>query len=104
MPNIVLSTGKEFEICAEKYSDYMEFLENVFRITDDVAAEKDTAKAKIKMQIMETSLFSLEKRYQDGKLKKCVIKGDLDGLTILESRELLQAIDELSKPKIEEKN
>lgn len=99
-----LSGGKVFFIREERYADYMAYLQGVFAVTDEAAAEKDPEKAKILLQAMVPSLFALEQRYNDAKLKRCVVGGDLAGLTVSESRELLNAIDKLSKPGIEEKN
>lgn len=104
MPKITLSTGKEFEIVPEKYGDYMAYLEEIFVLSDDVKNEKDFGKAQIKLQMLTTSLFTIEKRYQQQKLQKCVVNCELSEISVLESNELLQAIDDLSKPKIEEKN
>ena len=104
MPEITLSSGKKFEICEEKYADHMAYLQDVFDVTDTVAAEKDPEKAKILLQAMVPSLFALEKRHNDAKLKRCVVGGDLDGITVSESHELLEAIDKLSRPEIAEKN
>lgn len=101
---VTLAGGKVFEITEEKYSDRMAYLEEIFAVTDDAAAEKDIEKAKVKLQTMNFALFAIENRYNDKKLKACVLGGDADSLTVSESKELLQAIDDFSKDGIAEKN
>lgn len=101
---IMLSSGKEFEIQPEKYADYMAYLEEIFTASDEIKNEQDSDKAKVKLQALQINMFTLEKRYQKQKLEKCVVSGDFESISVGESKELLDAIDELSKPAIEEKN